>query len=179
MAPGLYDLTVEPLASDGTALGEVYNLGQIRINNIDRLYDVPMDVARPLLDDCFGETICLRGALLPSLTATPGQTLDLVLYWQALREPPVVYTAFLHVLNEAGEIVLTADHWPGGLPSDIWDVGQVIEDRVPLALPADLPPGDYKVRLGLYTADDGRRFPLDETGADHLILPWTLNVVEP
>jgi hypothetical protein len=177
MAAGLYDLTVEPQASDGTSLGEAYPLGQVRINNIDRLYDVPMDVARPLLDDCFGETICLRGTLLPSWTAIPGQTLDLVLYWQALKEPPVVYTAFLHVLNEAGEIVLTADHWPGGLPSDIWDAGQVIEDRVPLALPADLPPGDYRFRVGLYTADDGRRLPLDGSAADHLILPWTLTVL--
>jgi hypothetical protein len=177
MAAGLYDLTVEPQASDGASLGEAYTLGEIRINNIDRLYDVPIDVARPLLDDCFGEMICLRGALLPSWTATPGQTLDLVLYWQALKEPPAVYTAFLHVLNEAGEIVLTADHWPGGLPSDIWDAGQVIEDRVPLALPADLPPGDYQFRVGLYTADDGRRLPLDGSAADHLILPWTLTVL--
>ena len=57
--------------------------------------------------------------------------------------------------------------------------GQVIEDRVPLALPADLPPGVYRLRLGLYTADDGRRLPLDGRAADHIILPWTLNVVEP
>ncbi len=143
-----------------------------------------MDVARPLLDDCFGATICLRGALLPTWTAAPGQTVDLVLYWQALREPAAVYTAFLHVLDETGEIVLSADHWPGGLPSDIWDTGQVIEDRVPLALPAGLPPGVYRLRLGLYTADDGRRLPLDGRGADdsaadYLILPWTLTVSRP
>ncbi len=177
LAAGDYDLAVEPLSADGASLGVAHTLSQVRVNNIDRLYDVPMDVARPLLDDCFGETICLRGALLPSLTATPGQTLDLVLYWQALKEPPVVYTAFLHVLNEAGEIVLTADHWPGGLPSDIWDAGQVIEDRAPLALPVDLPPGDYRFRVGLYTADDGRRLPLDGSAADYLILPRTLTVL--
>jgi hypothetical protein len=123
--------------------------------------------------------ICLRGAMAPSLTAAPGQTVELILYWQALAEPAAVYTAFLHVLNEAGETVLSADHWPGGLPSDIWDAGQVIEDRVPLPLPAELPPGVYRIRLGLYTADDGRRLPLDGRDADHLILPQTLNVVAP
>jgi 4-amino-4-deoxy-L-arabinose transferase-like glycosyltransferase len=174
---GGYELLAQPLDAAGQALGPAESLGELTIDNIDRLYDVPLDVARPLLDDCFGETICLQGALLPTWTARPGQTLDLVLYWQALREPPAVYTAFLHVLNEAGEILLTADHWPGGLPSDIWDAGQVIEDRLPLALPADLPPGDYRLRLGLYNADDGRRLPLDGSEADHLILPWTLTVL--
>jgi hypothetical protein len=115
--------------------------------------------------------------LLPSWTARPGQTIEPILYWQALKEPDAVYTAFFHVLNEAGDTVLAADHWPGGLPSDIWDAGQVIEDRVPLVLPAGLPPGDYRIRVGLYTADDGRRLPLDGSDADHLILPWTLRVV--
>ena len=67
------------------------------IDNIDRLYDVPMDVARPLLDDCFGGTICLRGAMMPTWAAAPGQTVELTLYWQALVEPTAVYTAFLPV----------------------------------------------------------------------------------
>jgi len=176
---GRYALLLQPLDAAGQPLGPAEALGELTIDNIDRLYDVPIDVARPLLDDCFGATICLRGALLPSLTAAPGQTVDLILYWQALVEPAAVYTAFLHVLNEAGETVLSADHWPGGLPSDIWDAGQVIEDRVPLALPAGLPPGEYRIRVGLYTADDGRRLPLDGAATDYLILPWTFRVVAP
>ena len=176
---GGYALRLQPLDAAGQPLGPAEALGELTIDNIDRLYDVPMDVARPLLDDCFGETICLRGVLLPTWAAAPGQTVEPVFYWQALEEPAAVYTAFLHLLNEAGETVLSADHWPGGLPSDIWDAGQVIEDRVPLALPAGLPPGVYRLRLGLYTADDGRRLPLAGSDADHLILPWTLNVVAP
>ena len=176
---GRYALLLQPLDAAGQSLGPAEVLGELTIDNIDRLYDVPMDVARPLLDDCFGGTICLRGAMMPTWAAAPGQTVELTLYWQALVEPTAVYTAFLHVLNEAGDTVLSADHWPGGLPSDIWDVGQVIEDRVSLTLPADLTPGVYRVRLGLYTADDGRRLPLDGTTADYLILPWTLNVVAP
>jgi hypothetical protein len=176
---GRYALRLQPLDAAGQPLSPAEALGELTIDNIDRLYDVPMDVARPLLDDCFGETICLRGAMMPAWAAAPGQTVELTLYWQALVEPAAVYTAFVHLLNEAGETVLTADHWPGGLPSDIWAAGQVIEDRVPLALPAELPPGVYRIRLGLYTADDGRRLPLDGAEADYLILPQTLNVGAP
>ena len=176
---GRYVLLVQPLATDGRPLGEPATLGELAIDNIDRAYDVPMDVARPLLDICFGETICLRGATLSTITPAPGESVELMLYWQALHEPLAVYTAFLHVLDENDNIVLAADHWPGGLPSDIWDTDQVITDRVPLALPADLPPGVYRLRLGLYTADDGRRLPVDGRAADYVILPLTLTVGRP
>jgi 4-amino-4-deoxy-L-arabinose transferase-like glycosyltransferase len=183
LPPGDYTLEIAP-AAPGAPPEAPYTLGNLRINNIDRLYEVPMDVARPLLDDCFGETLCLRGALLPALTTAPGQTVELILYWQALKEPPDVYTVFLHVLNEAGDIVLTADHWPSGLPSDILDVGQVVEDRVPLAFPAGLPPGPYRIRLGLYMAETGQRLPVaaggpDAGAPDHILLPMTLRVVAP
>jgi 4-amino-4-deoxy-L-arabinose transferase-like glycosyltransferase len=178
LAAGRYILAVEPQMSDGAPLGPPRELGEIQINDIDRAYDVPMDVARPLLDVCFGATICLRGAALSTITAAPGDEVELVLYWQALDEPSAVYTAFLHVLNEAGETVLVADHWPGGLPSDIWDSGQVITDRLFLTLPEDLPPGEYRLRTGLYDADSGERLPVTSGAdvADHLIVPRTLTV---
>ena len=175
---GQYELLLQPQDSAGQPLGPAEALGELRVDNIDRVYDVPLDVTRPLLDVCFGATICLRGATLGSITATPGDEVELVLYWQALDEPAAVYTVFLHLLNEAGDTVLTADHWPGGLPSDIWDEGQVITDRLSLALPGDLPPGEYRLRAGLYDADSGARLPVsgDEGAADYLILPWTLTV---
>ena len=176
-AAGQYDLRLQPLDARGEPLGPAESLGSLRIDNIDREYSVPMDVARPLLDSCFGEIICLRGATLSELVAAPGEDVELALYWQALAEPPAVYTVFLHVIDADGEIVIPADHWPGGLPSDIWDAGQVITDRTRLALPPDLPPGEYRFRLGLYDADSGARLPVTSGGAgDHLILPRTLTV---
>jgi len=191
-AAGRYALVVQPLLADGQPLAPAETLAELTINNIDRAYTLPEDVTWPL-DTCFGDSVCLRGVTcarpdrsadgspLETCQVFTGETTDLTLYWQALEEPRAVYTAFLHVLNEAGETVAQADHWPGGLPSDIWDKGQVITDRTPLTLPADLPPGRYTVRLGLYTADDGRRLPVTggAPAADHFILPIELDVSRP
>lgn len=178
LRPGRYALLLQPLGVAGSPLGAAERVGELRIDNIDREYTVPMDLAQPLLDTCFADVICLRGATLSAITAAPGQPVELVLYWQALSEPAAVYTAFLHVLNANDETVLPADHWPGGLPSDIWDAGQVVTDRVPLALPSDLTPGEYRLRVGLYNADTGERLPVSSGGVapDYFILPLTLTV---
>ncbi len=183
---GRYALVIQPLLADGQPLAPAATLAELTINNIDRAYALPDNVVWPL-DTCFGDSVCLRGFTCPgpdrsqkTCQVSAGETAELTLYWQALEEPRAVYTAFLHVLDEAGKTVAQADHWPGGLPSDIWDKGQVITDRVPLALPADLPPGRYTVRLGLYTADDGHRLPVTgEAAADHFILPIALDVSRP
>lgn len=180
LAAGNYDLFVQPVSADGALIGQKKPLAQWLVNNIDRDYELPPDVGQAL-ETCFAELVCLRGTRLEPTTAASGETVDLTLYWQALEEPGKVYTAFLHVLNEADEIVMQADHWPGGLPSDIWDAGQVITDRVPLVLPPDLRPGTYRFRVGLYSPDDGLRLPVSsgEGSTDHVILPLVLEVRRP
>ena len=89
-----------------------------------------------------------------------------------------VYTVFVHIVDGAGTILAQADHWPGGLPTDILDDGQVVVDRVPISLPAGMGPGTYDVRVGLYAAESGVRLPL-AGGADHVILPVQLVVAAP
>jgi hypothetical protein len=89
----------------------------------------------------------------------------------------VIYTALVHVLDEEGGIVAQADHWPGGIPSHTWAAGQVIVDQVTLAVGAEVPPGDYRVAVGLYTAEDGVRLPVDGGAADQVVLTQGLHVV--
>jgi hypothetical protein len=178
--PGRYTLVAQPVQMDGTLFDPATTLGQVTVDNIDRQYSLPDNIGLSL-DICFGEIICLVGADIETETAAPGETVGITLYWQALGEPDMVYTSFLHLLDQTGNIVLTADHWPGGLPSDIWDTGQVITDRVSLVLPGNLQPGVYSLRVGLYSADDGRRLPVTSgiEATDHLILPFQLEIDQP
>jgi hypothetical protein len=37
-----------------------------------------------------------------------------------------------------------------------WQAGQQFDSPFPLALPKDLPPGEYRVVMGVYTLDGGR-----------------------
>jgi hypothetical protein len=180
MQPGEYALVAQPALADGSLITPPTTLGQVTVDNIDRQYSLP-DETGQLLDTCFGEIICLIGAAVESEAAGSGDTVNLTLYWQALREPDKVYTSFLHLLDESGNIVLTGDHWPGGLPSDIWDTGQVITDRVSLTLPDNLQPGIYSWHVGLYSADDGRRLQITSApeGLDYYTLPVTLEIRRP
>ena len=65
------------------------------------------------------------------------------------------YTGFVHLLDQEGRIVAQDDHLPlhGQRPTTAWVEGEVIEDGYELRLPADLPPGDYWLEIGLYDAD--------------------------
>ncbi len=74
-------------------------------------------------------------------------------YWQGINEMEALYYVFIHVVNERGEIVAQHDRSPGvrgKQPTTSWLPGEIITDPVDLTLPADLPPGRYSLRLGLY-----------------------------
>lgn len=183
MAPGYYELVVEPLTEDEVPLGAAYNLAAIRIDNIDRLYvtDVPV----PFMVSF--DPLVLLGLDTVELTARPGDAPELTLFWQKNAAYGQVYTAFVHLLDESGAIVQNADHWPGGLPTNILADGQIVIDRFAIPLPPELPPGEYRLRVGLYSADTGTRLPAhpgaeSEAGMvieDYVILPFVLRVTAP
>ena len=74
-----------------------------------------------------------------------------ILYWFVRRRPePVV--AFVHVVDDKGRVVAQHDGPIGGgyMPVARWQPGLLIPDPHPIALPADLPPGTYTLKAGLY-----------------------------
>lgn len=181
LSAGRYTLTVGP--SDGSPLGDPQTLGEIQINNIDRLYEV--DVPVPYLVS-FG-ALDLLGLNTTELSAAPGESPELTLFWRKYAPHGEVFTVFVHLLDDGDNVVQYADHWPGGLPTDILDGGQIVIDRFPIPLPPDLPPGDYRIRVGLYSAESGARLPAYSfvedgaglVGEDYVILPLVLHVTSP
>jgi hypothetical protein len=77
------------------------------------------------------------------------------LAWQSLGETDRSYTAFVHLLNDAGQVVAQDDHLPlqGRRPTNSWLPGEIIVDQHTLPLPTDLPPGRYRLEFGLYDAN--------------------------
>ncbi len=84
--------------------------------------------------------------------------LEVTLYWFALREMAVDYTAFVHVLGPDGQVVAQHDAAPVGgfTPTTRWRPGEIIMDTHRLTLPPDLPPGRYALRAGLYEFSNGQ-----------------------
>lgn len=110
-------------------------------------------------DATFDQTIRLRSFSVPA-TAAPGETVDVALYWEALRAPEDDLIAFVH-LWRPGDAAALAQHdgqpRQGWYPTTAWQSKDHIPDTHPLAIPRDLPPGQYPLWAGLYRAVDGTR----------------------
>ncbi|MEW5959916.1 MAG: hypothetical protein AB1801_19515, partial [Chloroflexota bacterium] len=100
------------------------------------------------------------------------QSLKLTLYWRSELPLPVDYTTFVHLRNEAGEIVTQMDRPPlgGDYPTSLWDPGEIIADEIELPLPVELPAGGYQLVLGLYDFQSGQRLTVPDNPADELVL---------
>jgi hypothetical protein len=100
------------------------------------------------LDAQFG-AIWLLG--VDARSARAGEELPLRLYWRAASPVDRRWTVFVHLVDETGRAWAHEDLEPGGgeLPTRGWSPGEIVLDdrRVPLA--PGIPPGDYRVRVGL------------------------------
>lgn len=110
----------------------------------------------------FANQIELLGYTVEPGQGAPGQPLRITLYWRALAPPPADYTVFVHLRQPGGGNVAQADHRPLGniFPTSLWPVGETIRETSELALPPDLPPGDYELWAGLYRLDTLERLPV-------------------
>ena len=98
----------------------------------------------------------------------PGQSpLPVTLHWQALAAIPLDYTVFVHLVGPDGQLVAQHDEgpwWEVSLPTSTWLPGEKVRDRHLLELPADLPPGPYRLQVGVYYWQTLERLPRLENG---------------
>ena len=108
-----------------------------------------------------GDAVRLEAYALPDQPSAPGDVLCLTLRWRCLAPPDADYTVFVQVLGPDGLPVAQSDRPPvaGFRLTSAWSPGDAITDRHGVPLPADLPPGEYRLIAGLYRADTGIRLP--------------------
>jgi hypothetical protein len=81
---------------------------------------------------------------------------------------------FAHVIDDTGTLWAQYDSVPGDglLPMPSWEPGERVDDRFAIQLPADIPPGSYQVRIGLYHPTNGLRLRVtdgQEVGPDYVV----------
>jgi uncharacterized membrane protein len=112
----------------------------------------------------FWNLISLQGVDLPTARFKPGEDLPFTLYWQAEAPITVDLTTFVHLLDANGQVVAQLDWTPqdrlGYLPTTAWQPLRTVADRQTLSLPAELPPGQYRLIVGWYYPVTGDRLPL-------------------
>ncbi len=92
-----------------------------------------------------------------------GADLHLELEWEALADLDTDYKVFVHLLDRTGELLCQHDAMPcdWGCPTAGWQAGQIIQDEAVLSL-WGLPPGRYRLAVGLYDAATGERLDVRE-----------------
>jgi arylsulfatase A-like enzyme len=110
------------------------------------------------LDARLGDAIEVRGYDLSAPAARPGDTVEVVTHFAALRRLGKGWRMFFHL--EGPAVSRNLDHEPveGLMPLERWRPGQQIRDRFRVTLPAGAPAGVYTLYLGVYKA--GQRLPV-------------------
>ncbi len=155
----------QPVLEEGTLL----RLGGFERTRSGWTQVQPLAARPAALDAHFDGGITLENASVAP-PARRVQTATVTLQWSLspgqeaaqtgqVRDPSV----FVHLLDASGEKRAQWDGPPrdafGPLPAGSWPAGPPIVGTYPLPLPADLPPGDYRVVAGLWDWQAGQRLP--------------------
>jgi 4-amino-4-deoxy-L-arabinose transferase-like glycosyltransferase len=150
--PGEARLGVQLVDRAGVALGPPSELTRIQVQPTERTFSAPkVQVQR---EANFDDKIELVGADLVPDPVAPSGVLRVTLYWRALVEMDVAYTAFVHLLGPDGRVLAGHDGQPveGARPTTGWVPGEYVTDVHDVSIPGDLEPGGYIIEVGLYDA---------------------------
>ncbi len=144
------------------------NLGTLEIAGIPRLFDAP--AAGQVIETELGEAFQLYG-----YTLAANGTIQLELIWQALAENPTDYTVFVHLVDASGQIIAQRDTMPvnNTYPTSLWAAGEFVIDLYTFA---DVPPGRYTLRAGLYDQMTGVRLALKKRPQEDFIDLGTVTI---
>jgi len=122
--------------------------------------------ARLPLEANLADEILLVSCDLDRVEFRPGETVKLILHWQALREMSEDYTVFVHLAQADGQLVSQQDIQPlgGAKPTTSWTPGEMVDDPYELAIPVWALPGTYWLKVGMYSQRTMKRLPVVEPG---------------
>jgi hypothetical protein len=101
-------------------------------------------------------------------------------YWRVITTPSPPLKVFVHLIPMEGEQPVAQNDGLGS-PPDTWRPGDLLIRWHLFELPADLPPGLYRLQVGWYNPETGERLPLVSDGAtvaDRLLL-MSVEVTKP
>jgi hypothetical protein len=166
---GLYRLSLQerlPVTDPrGRAVG-VSSLARIKV----AVPTVALNPSHPLSAN-LDQRVRLSGFDLPSGPFRPGSEVPLTLYWQVLASLDGDYTVFVHLVDAQNHMVGQGDGPPldNDYPTHFWSSGESLADGHVLRIAPDAPPATYRLYVGLYRPDSGRRLPV-EGGGDQVLL---------
>jgi hypothetical protein len=133
-------------------------LSNVRLTRYSTTILPPMHPLEVNLD----RRIELQGYAFDERPLRPTEVLHVSLSWRSLERMETDYTVFVHLIDQDERVWAQSDSQPvgGSRPTSSWEPGEEISDNHGLALPPDIPRGEYQIELGLYDATTGQRLPI-------------------
>jgi hypothetical protein len=157
--------------------GDHLELGRVRVAAREHVMTPPKVIGNLRLD--FGGLATLIGYEIFPAEFTSGQVgeLNVTLNWRARASADISYTVFVHLVDEDHGVRGYGDSEPGGgtLPTTGWMPGEYLSDSHTVRMGGAIPPGRYRVVIGLYDRATGQRLTLPD-GADSWELPQSVIV---
>ncbi len=165
LSVGLYRLdTGQRLMAHGSGIhGDRVPLGQVSVSPGP---GVSAEIAYPLYAS-FRDEIALLGYDISSTRVQPGNTVHFTFAWQALSRPQHNYAMFLHLVDLDYRGLGQYDAPPVRLagPTAGWPIGPVMRDEeVRLLVGEKVPPGEYRLIVGLYDPATLSKLPIVHDG---------------
>ncbi|MCB0164089.1 MAG: glycosyltransferase family 39 protein, partial [Anaerolineae bacterium] len=155
---------------------------QVRVDRPETPPDVTdLSLAQPLNMPLVDGKINLLGLLDPPPTGAawqPGETREMVLYWQAEQTISTDYFVSLLLVDADGTTRARWESLPaaGNFTTARWQAGDLIRDPWRLTLPANVPPGDYRLDVRLRTEPPVTLFTVSIDGRPRLFEPPPLDL---
>jgi hypothetical protein len=158
---GLYDRAEDRRLEARDEQGNLISLVRVGRLKIWGAEHASIDPPHPV-DFSLDDQIKMIGYGVEPAEVRSGEMITLTLYWQAKRRPHADYTVFVHVLDDAGQVVAQADRQPqgGAYPTSWWEAGDKVEDVAQIVLPVEIADGEYQLVAGMYRLETMERLPV-------------------
>jgi mannosyltransferase len=154
------------LEINGFQLGEL-SFGQIRLPlyRVTQRPLLPIDAVATPVGARFGPNLELVSAW-SRRGAVAGDLFHAALIWRALDRLSSDDKVFVHIVDAGGTVAFQRDKLPLNelQPMTRWGVGELRRDPYTALVPANLPPGSYRVMIGVYDPITGARRPATLAG---------------
>jgi len=168
---GAHRLDLAVVTSDSRSLLPMYQngathpldripLGYVVVPWQGQAQQAALDRAKPIGANLGDQIGLLSFEAADSLS--PGAEFDVRLYWEARLPPEDDYVVFVHLLDANDQLVASHDGPPmdGRYATSAWLPGEVVPDVHRLALDPQIPPGTYRLQVGMYRWPSLERLPV-------------------
>ncbi|TKJ30716.1 MAG: hypothetical protein CEE40_04280 [Chloroflexi bacterium B3_Chlor] len=142
--------------SDGNAVGHIYRLAEFKV--VGATSPKVVHPQREVEDTELVPEVRLMGYDLPRKEVSPGDALEMALYWEVLRDVQADYAVQVQLRDDEGHVWAEEESKPayGGYPTTQWQTGEIIRDWHDVPIGVETPDGDYHLYLGLAELEELR-----------------------